>query len=238
MPSDISIIIPALNESQGIARAVERAWATGPAEVLVVDGGSRDQTSEIAAAAGASVLHSQRGRAHQQNLGAEKAVGEIFLFLHADNWLAAEGLDQVTRALRDPAVQCGAFWQRIEAPAAIYRAIEHGNAFRARQLGLPYGDQGIFVRRSAFEAVGGFPDVELMEDLLLMRRLRKLAKPVLLPGPISVSARRWQKRGVLRQTLLNWSLFAAERLGMSPDSLARYYSSHENGRAEVLTKDR
>ena len=232
MPFDISIIIPALNESQGIARAVERAWATKPAEVLVIDGGSLDGTSEIAAACGARTWHSQRGRAHQQNLGAEKAVGETLLFLHADNWLAAEGLHQISRALIDPTVQCGAFRQRIEAPAAIYRAIECGNAFRARHRGLPYGDQGIFVRRGVLEAVGGFPDVDLMEDLLLMRRLRRFSKPILLPGPILVNARRWQQQGVLRQTLVNWALLTAERLGTSPKSLARFYPSHSNGRAD------
>ena len=232
MPFDISIIIPTLDECETIATAVEHAWATQPREVLVVDGGSRDKTCEIARQHGAQVFESPRGRAWQQNLGSQHAQGEVLLFLHADNRLAPDGLQQIADALKDPSVLSGAFRQLIDASGWISRAIEYGNAQRASRHGSPYGDQGIFVRRETFEAVGRFPEVRLMEDLLLARRLRRLAKPVLLPGPLRVSARRWQKHGPVRQTLRNWSLLAAERLGASPDTLARYYPSHSNGRAD------
>jgi len=232
MSSDISIIIPTLDESTAIASAVERAWATQPLEVLVVDGGSRDATCDIARQRGAQVIESTCGRARQQNVGAQQAQGDVLLFLHADNWLADDGLRQIAEALSDPSILSGAFRQRIDASGWIYRAIERGNAYRAGRYGLPYGDQGIFVRRHAFEAVDRFPEVRLMEDLLLTRRLRRLAKPVLLPGPLWVSARRWQKNGVVRQTLRNWSLLLAERLGAKPDTLARYYPSHSGGWAE------
>jgi rSAM/selenodomain-associated transferase 2 len=221
----ISIVIPALNESAGIASAVVRAWLTRPAEVIVVDGQSDDDTLALARGAGATTLCSPRGRAVQQNFGARQASGDVLLFLHADTWLAADALEQIRGALANRAVIYGAFQQRIDAPGLLYRLLERGNAFRARR-GMPYGDQGIFIRRQNFDDLGGFPEVSFMEDWLLMRRLRRLSKPVLLPGPLYVSARRWQKHGVVRQTVRNWSLITAARLGVSPDRLARFYSHH------------
>ena len=121
----------------------------------------------------------------------------------------------------------GAFSQRIDAGGLAFRLLEWGNARRARWLGLPYGDQAIFVRREAFFAAGGFPDVPLMEDVLLMQRLRRRAWPLLLPGPVHVSARRWQRHGVVRQTIRNWALLAAFASGISPERLARYYRRHD-----------
>ena len=235
----VSIIIPALNESATIAVAVDRAWDTGPAEVIVVDGGSNDTTREVAGNHGARVLQSPRGRARQQNVGARSATGDVLLFLHADNWLEPHGLEQIQRATQDNGTVVGAFRQKIDASGWIYRTIERGNALRARRFGLPYGDQGIFVHRATFEQFGGFPDVGLMEDLLLMRKLRRIARPALLDGPLHVNARRWQKNGPIRQTLRNWSLLLGERLGISPDWLSRYYPPHDNGShtaADQLTK--
>lgn len=203
--------------------------------MLVVDGGSRDETSVRAEAAGARVLHSEAGRARQQNAGAAAATGEVLLFLHADNWLDPTALAQVRAALdeRDHPVECGAFRQRIDDSAWRYRWIERGNALRARRLGLPYGDQAIFVCRELFESVGGFPEVAFMEDLILMRSLRRRAWPVLLPGPVHVAARRWQRHGVLRQTARNWLLIAAYFAGASPDRLARFYYGRRKARPPV-----
>ncbi len=219
----LSIIVPAIDEEPIIAAAVKRAWALGPLEVLVVDGGSRDRTAELAEAAGAVVLHSARGRGVQQNAGARHARGTTLLFLHADTWLAPQAAGQLEQALLGPGVVWGAFRQQIEAGGRLYRWLEWGNAWRAGVWGRPYGDQGIFVRRAAFEAVGGFPEVQLLEDVILGRALRRLARPVLLPGPIHVSARRWQRRGVLRQTLLNWGLLTLASFGVPPDRLAQWY---------------
>lgn len=224
----VSIIIPALNEADGIAAAVERAWATQPHEVLVADGGSSDDTAQLATTAGAIVLAAPRGRAAQQNLGASRAAGDVLLFLHADTWLEASGLQQIAAALADPNVMYGAFRQSIDAPEQIYRWLERGNAWRAARGGMPYGDQGIFLRREFFERLGGFPEVRLMEDWLLMRAARRLARPVLLPGPLTVSARRWRRQGVLRQTARNWMLITAARLGVSPNRLADYYAPHSS----------
>ncbi|HUY33430.1 MAG TPA: TIGR04283 family arsenosugar biosynthesis glycosyltransferase [Pirellulales bacterium] len=224
----ISIIIPALNEIALIGPSVARAWETGPREVLVADGGSDDGTADAARAAGAVVVFAPRGRASQQNAAARWATGDVLLFLHADTWLAPNGLRQIERALADPNVECGAFHQRIEAEGLLYRLLERGNAWRAARRGLPYGDQGIFVRRGVFEELGGFSELRLLEDLMLMKRLRRRGRPVLLPGPLHVSARRWQRYGIVRQTACNWLLLSAARLGVHPNRLARYYPSHGN----------
>lgn len=224
----VTVIIPALNEREKIARAVTSAWALQPHEVLVVDGGSRDETCALAAAAGARVLSALPGRALQQNVGAREATGDVLLFLHADTWLDATGVEQIRAALADPTVLGGCFRQAIAAPGVIYRLLEQGNALRVRWRGIPYGDQGIFLRRETFEQLGGFPETQLLEDLLLMRRLRQRAWPVLLPGPLGVSPRRWQKHGPVRQTCRNWLILLAARLGVAPDRLAQFYRRHDD----------
>ena len=225
MRVNVSIVIPVLNEEARIATAIERAWAAGGSQVIVVDGGSKDETAEIARDARCQFLASPPGRAQQQNFGAAEATGEVLLFLHADTWLAKGAAAQIPPALRDPRVVCGAFLQAIDAEGRAYRLLERGNALRARVLGLAYGDQGIFVLRKTFQAIGGFPKVRLMEDLLLMRTLRTLHPPRLLPGPLHVSPRRWQQEGVVGRTLRNWSLLAAESLGVPPDRLAQFYAA-------------
>ena len=232
----VSVVIPALNEEAAIGRAAKSAWEAGAEEVIVADGGSADRTLAIAEEAGCRVLSSPAGRAVQQNRAASQARGAALLLLHADNWLGEGAIRQLRAALDNPHVLCGAFRQRIEAAGIAYRALERGNAARVRLLGLPYGDQAIFVRRETFEQLGGFPTVRLMEDLLIMKQLRRLAWPVLLPGPLHVSARRWQQNGVIRQTLRNWSLLVAHKFGASPDRLAQHYHSGkrkaESGREE------
>ncbi len=226
---DISVIIPTWNEAGNVASAVRSALQAGAGEVIVVDGGSRDATAQVAHRSGATVLVGATGRAVQQNLGAAHAQGDVLLFLHADNRLAAGCVRQLRQALQNERVLAGAFRQRIEGAGLLYRVLERGNAARARYWGVPYGDQAIFCRRCVFEQLGGFPQVAFMEDLLLMRELRKRSRPVLLPGPVHVSARRWQQRGVICQTLSNWSLIIARQLGISPNRLARFYPRRGGG---------
>jgi rSAM/selenodomain-associated transferase 2 len=220
---NISIIIPALNESLNIVRAVQQAKALGPKEVIVVDGGSDDDTVQLARTAGAIVLQSRRGRGMQQNVGAAHAQGDVLLFLHADCWLAPGALVQIESALANDQALAGAFQHRIDSPGILFRLIERGDTLRVRWFKLPYGDQGIFVRRHAFQQLGGFPDVRLMEDVLFMRQMRKCSPILLLPGPLFTSARRWRQMGIIRQTLRNWAILAAEKAGVPPDRLAKFY---------------
>ena len=222
------MIIPALNEEKFLGLAARSAWQAGADEVIVVDGGSSDDTMTVARNHDCRVLTSEPGRAIQQNVGANRAVGDVLLFLHADNRLDDAAIGQVRNCLRDSGALGGAFSQIIEARGISYRLLEHGNAWRVRLFGLPFGDQGIFIRHDTFTELGGFPRVRLMEDLLLMQKLRRMNWPVLLPGPLYLSARRWQRQGVIRQTLRNWSLLTAHKLGWSPDCLARYYSRHDS----------
>ena len=223
----LSVIIPVLNEAANVGRAIASAWTAGAYEVIVVDGGSEDETALLAAGMKCHLLHSARGRAEQQNAGARAASGDVLLFLHADNWLAAGVSEQIDAALASPARVCGALRQKIEADGAAYRLLEWGNNLRVRLLGMPYGDQAIFVRRSTFENLGGFPDVPLMEDVLLMQRLRPKSWPVRIPGTVHISPRRWKKNGIVRQTLRNWWLLARFTCGASPETLARHYSPHQ-----------
>lgn len=222
-----SVIIPALNEAALIGRAVRSAWEAGAAEVIVADGGSSDDTIAIALKENCRVVRAPPGRAVQQNAGARAASGDVLLFLHADAALAPNVRDQLAGAFQADNVICGALRQRIEAEGWIYRWLERGNALRVTWRGSPYGDQAIFVRRKAFLEAGSFPEVPLLEDLLLMQRLRRRSWPVLLPGPVYVSPRRWQRHGVLGQTLRNWSILARFSCGASPEKLARHYRRHD-----------
>jgi rSAM/selenodomain-associated transferase 2 len=219
-----SVIIPALNEAANVVRAVTSARESGAEEVIVADGGSTDETRLLAELSGAQVVSSPRGRAVQQNAGARQAMGNVLLFLHADSWLGKEAISQVRIAVSHRTNKlCGAFQQKIEAARSIYRLLERGNAERVRWLGLPYGDQAIFVTRDLFDQVGGFPEGAFLEDVLLMQRLRRLSWPLLLSGPVYVSPRRWEQSGVVRQTLRNWAILTAFSLGASPRKLAKWY---------------
>ena len=228
----ISVIIPTRNEEANIALAVERASTMEPHEVIVVDGGSTDNTVSIAEDGPCIVIPSEAGRAAQQNTGARQATGDVLLFLHADCWFDCNPEIQIAQSLEDEHVAGGAFVHRIDAKGFLFRIIERGDSLRVQLWGSAYGDQGIFVRRDVFEELGGFPEVRLMEDVLFMRLLRKRSRIALLPGPLKTSARRWQKHGVIRQTLRNWSILTAEKFGVSPDRLATYYEPHWRRKSE------
>jgi rSAM/selenodomain-associated transferase 2 len=218
----LSVIIPTLNEAACLAATLRALRAQKPAEVLVVDGGSSDGTLREAAEAD-QVLHAPRGRAAQMNRGAAAASGDVLLFLHADCTLEAGALQAAEQSLAERGVAAGCFHMTVAAAGPLYRLIGSCANARVRLTGLIYGDQGLFVRRNFFERVGGFPEVRLMEDVLISRLLRRLGRVVVAPRRIYVSARRWQRQGPVRQTLRNWALTALAAGGVHPDRLAAYY---------------
>jgi rSAM/selenodomain-associated transferase 2 len=224
----VSIVIPAINEAAVIRAAIDRAWAAGADEVIVADGGSEDDTVAVCRAANCKWVQSEPGRGVQLNAGAAESTGDLLLFLHADNWLTCNGVEQIRSAFENSSSVFGGFHQRIENEGRSFRWIESGNAARVRWRGLVYGDQAMFVSKSIFDAVGGFADICLMEDLDLSRRVKKLVWPRLLAGPTYVDARRWEATGPLRQTIRNWCLAGAFMVGAKPESLAKRYRRHDD----------
>jgi rSAM/selenodomain-associated transferase 2 len=218
-----SVIIPTLNEADRIEATIARTRELGPCEIIVADGGSTDGTRELASGANLA-LQTPRGRAVQQNAGAAVAHGDVLLFLHADCWLEAGALEAIQASLSDARTVGGCFRQTIDAPGIAYRVLEFGNALRVRTLGWAYGDQGLFVRREVFTALGGFPELPIMEDLYFTKRLKRAGRFQLLPQRLHVSPRRWEQAGIVRQTLRNWRLIALAHCGVSPERLARQYA--------------
>jgi rSAM/selenodomain-associated transferase 2 len=217
----VSIILPTLNEESCLGETLRLLRELRPHEILVADGGSTDTTCEIALAAD-KLLQGACGRAAQMNLGAAHATGDVLLFLHADCRLEAGALETAERSLR-PGVAAGCFRMRVDAPGAVYRLIDACATARVRLTGLIYGDQGLFVRRDLFEEIGGFPPLQLMEDVFISKTLRRRGRIVVAPRRIVVSARRWRQTGVVRQTLRNWTLTALAAGGVSPNRLAAFY---------------
>ena len=218
----ISVVIPTLDEEDCVAAAIGSATAAGPGvEVIVVDGGSRDRTVARAAATGARVLTSARGRGLQLDFGARRSSGTWLVFLHADTRLEA-GWD---RALADvaPGVVGGAFRFAVDSARGGYRIVEAGVALRCRTFLLPFGDQGLFVRRRAYFVAGGFPPLPLMEDVAFVRRLAAQGPLAFLGARAYTSPRRWERRGLLNTTLRNWGLLALYAAGLPPHRLARLY---------------
>lgn len=220
-----SIIMPVLNEETILERQLcqlARVCASHKCEVLIVDGGSVDATVAIARRFG-QVISSRRGRAAQMNRGAAVATGEIFIFLHADSMLPDDAFTAIERACAAPGVVGGAFRLCFNCHKLAYRLLSCIVNLRARWRGIFTGDQAYFVRAESFQAIGGFPDMALMEDIEIITRLRRIGRLVLLPNYVTTSARRHRKVGLARTVLLMWYLRTLYRLGVSPEQLQRTY---------------
>ena len=221
----ISVVMPVLDEERRIGAALSDLAALGGLhEVIVVDGGSTDRTVEIARSAGARIVIAPRGRGPQLNAGAAAATGDILLFLHADTTLPSDAAVHVRRALARPDVIAGAFrtWTVADEPRPWFAPLLHLADIRSRITRYPYGDQAMFVRTSAFYAAGGFPDMPLMEDLELSRRLSKQGRIHTCAASVRVSGRRFVARPFVYTTLVN--VFPLlYRAGVSPHALARLY---------------
>jgi rSAM/selenodomain-associated transferase 2 len=221
----LSVVVPALNEAEAISRTVQQARTPG-VEIVVVDGGSADETMARAGAHADLVLGGARGRAAQMNLGARAAQGEVLLFLHADTLLPRGYARAVRCALADPRAVAGRFDVRLDAQGPSYALIGRLISFRSRLSGVATGDQAIFVRRTVFERIGGFPSLPLMEDIAFSRMLKRHGRIVPLRATVLTSARRWQRHGIVRTVVLMWCLRSAYHLGVPPAWLRRWYVDH------------
>jgi len=218
----LSIVIPTLNEESYLGALLDQLERESNVEIIVVDGGSIDDTVAIASRR-ATVIKSERGRGHQMNRGARAARGDLLLFLHADSKPPANLASWVRRALAFEEVALGAFSLKIDATGAAYRFLEVTANLRSSWFGTPYGDQGFFIRKDTFDALGEFPELPVLEDYAFVRKARKLGRVITLPEPNTVAARRWQNEGVLRVTVRNVVTFFAYPLGVSPERIARWY---------------
>jgi rSAM/selenodomain-associated transferase 2 len=216
----LSVIVPTLDEGESVAHAIRSARHAD--EVIVVDGGSGDDTCAIASALGARVVAAARGRGRQLARGVAAAQGDVLLFLHADTVLPDGFRSEVLTAIAGGAAW-GRFDVRFDGGGLLLRLIARLISIRSRLSRVATGDQAIFVSRAAYDAVGGFPKADLFEDVELSRRLKRHGRMAVPSAPVVTSARRWRLRGAWRTTILMWTLKTAYLLGVSPARLARFY---------------
>ena len=220
----LSLILPVLNEAATLATQLTglQSLRERGAELVLVDGGSCDGTPALARPAIDRLLVSPRGRATQMNVGARASQGQVLLFLHADTTLPPGADDLIRQAIVD-----GAYWGRfdvcIDGRHPLLRVVEWMMNWRSRLTGIATGDQAIFVRRELFDGVGAYPEIPLMEDIALSKRLKRIASPACLRERVVTSGRRWEKHGVLRTILLMWRLRASYFFGADPQQLAIRY---------------
>jgi rSAM/selenodomain-associated transferase 2 len=222
LSASVTVLIPTLNEAASIASAVESAFAAGAAEVIVADGGSTDETVRIARECGARVVAGESMRSRQLNRGAEAAVSDALIFLHADTTLPIGACAAVVNTLTSGAV-FGGFRLRFAEDALRLRLAAALINLRTRITRCPWGDQAQFVPRSAFLGSGGFLEIAIMEDYELAIRMKRRGRSALLPQTVVTSGRRFLERGILRTTFTNWRIIAAWRMGADAERLARIY---------------
>ena len=223
MPVRLSIILPVLNEAQTLESQLRQLRQAFPAaELLVVDGGSEDDSVAVAQPLCEAVMQAPRGRASQMNAGAARAQGEYLLFLHADTQPAYCEAD-LLQLLQQQAPDWGFAPVRLSGRHVLLRIVERAMGLRSRLTAVATGDQGLFLRRDLFQSLDGFASIPLMEDVEFSKRLRECSRPLVLPWPVSTSSRRWEERGILRTVLTMWVLRLAYVCGVSPQRLHQYY---------------
>lgn len=230
MNKKISVIIPVLNEAAVIGRTLQQfsgiSSDTIPHEIIVVDGDNKGNTIRAIKNPNIITGTTYRGRSTQMNHGASLASGTILLFLHADTLLPPNSLQKITNTLSGTPAEWGAFDLGIASTRSVYRLIEAAVRLRTAITRLPYGDQAVFLTRDLFDRAGEYPQIPIMEDVALMRRVRKLgAVGCRIPEKVSTSPRRWETEGIVYCTLRNWFLLACYLLGASPEALVKYYRS-------------
>ncbi|MCP5264506.1 MAG: TIGR04283 family arsenosugar biosynthesis glycosyltransferase [Burkholderiaceae bacterium] len=219
----MSIVIPALDEGEAIARVISAVRGEA-LEVIVVDGGSHDDTVDVARANGARVLRAKRGRASQMNAGAGLAQGDVVVFLHADTLLPEGWHAAIVRTLARTRRGWGRFDVRFDSSGPMLAMVSSAMNARSALTGICTGDQAMFVSRSIWRQVDGFAPISLMEDIELSARLRRLVgRPARIRPCATTSSRRWRERGVVRTIIEMWVLRAAFRLGVDPERLYRRY---------------
>jgi rSAM/selenodomain-associated transferase 2 len=219
----ISVIIPTLNEEATLAQCLEMIIRTGVEECIVADGGSSDDTNKVALSYDVNFLIAVGGRSAQCNAGAAQARGRILCFLHADTKLPEDWKCQVHQVIDDQGCLGGAFRFGLEGDRLAWRIIEAGVNWRSRWLGLPYGDQAIFVRHDVFSSLGGFKFMPFMEDVDFVFRLKKCGPIGLAHGRAITSPRRWKEEGLFSTTLRNYVALLGYAIGIRPTTLYRWY---------------
>lgn len=217
----ISVIIPTLNEESCLGHTL-KSIGSG-IEIIIVDAGSSDSTIKIANKLTDKIILSEKGRGSQMDRGAREAAGDVLLFLHADTILPKDWKEQIAASLKDDRIVAGGFRLKIDSKKYFFRLIEKMVNLRSKYFGLIYGDQAIFVRTDVFFAAGGFAGLPLMEDVDLMRRLRKKAKPILLKAYVCTSPRHWEQRGIFKTTVRNWIFLFLYSIGIPPERLYQCY---------------
>lgn len=218
----ISVIIPAYNEEKTIGRLLDNIAAQKNVEVIVVDGGSSDRTEDVVKSYPVKVIRTRKQRALQCNKGAEIAKGRMLVFLHADCVFQEGSLDAISNCI-DKGFIGGCLRQQIDIDKGIYRFIENSGNLRAKMSKIFYGDQAIFVRSDIFSQIGGFDRVDLFDDVLFSKKMKKAGKTCLLDKKVYTSPRRWQRQGLLKTTFINWLLSLGFILGVSPRLLKKVY---------------
>ncbi len=221
----LSIIMPVINEEQGIVKLLEslQPFRQRGCELIVVDGGSDDETVSLAQLYADKLLHSKAGRANQMNIGAKIAEGEILLFLHADSFLPDDAEQLIESGLKESGKKWGRFDVILSGRQPLLRMVETMMNLRSRWSGIATGDQAIFIKKALFDRLGGFPSIALMEDIALSRLLKKENSPLCLKQKVKTSSRRWEEKGIMRTIFLMWRLRLAYFLGAKPEQLVKTY---------------